>query len=199
MKVEEIYKELPNLETNRLFLRKLTKEDAPDIFSYASDPVVTKYLFWNSHQTLDDTMDYINFALHQYTNYDVAPWGIHHKQDNKLIGTIDFVRWIPEDRLAEIGYVIAPAYWGKGIITEAAQKIILFGFNNMNLIRVEAKCYKENVGSQRVMEKCGMSLEGTIRKGVFKKGRHWDITLYSILRDEFFNSSPQETEGKVTL
>lgn len=192
MKIEEIYKDLPILETERLLLRKLTMKHVDDIFSYASNKEVTKYVYWNTHQSLNDTRDYIQFALDQYTKQDVAPWGIHHKQDSKLIGTIDFVRWLPYHRLAEIGYVIASDYWGKGITTEAAQKVISFGFNSMDLIRIEAKCYKENIGSQRVMEKVGMSFEGTIRQGIFNKGKHWDLQLYSILRDEFLTSETEK-------
>jgi len=71
-------------------------------------------------------------------------------------------------------------------MTEATKEIIKFGFKKMNLARIEAKSMAENIGSQRVMEKAGMTFEGTIRKGMFTKGRHRDIKLYSILDEEFF-------------
>lgn len=186
MKIEDIYNNLPLIETKRLKLRKLTLDDAEDMHLYGSNKEVTKHVFWDTHQSLSDTEAFIQYALDQYKNKQIAPWGIEHKQDKKLIGTIDFVRWLPEHRIAEIGYVIAPDYWGRGIATEAANAVIEFGFTKMNLIRIEAKCFKENIASARVMEKAGMTLEGIIQKGIFAKNKHWDLKLYSILRDEFF-------------
>lgn len=67
-------------------------------------------------------------------------------------------------------------------MTEAAQKIIAFGFENMNLVRIQARCFVENSGSERVMQKAGMSFEGIIRKGMFVKGEHQDLKLYSIIK-----------------
>lgn len=186
MKMEDIYNNLPLIETERLKLRKLTLDDAEDMHLYGSNKEVTKHVFWDTHQSLSDTEAFIQYALDQYKNKQIAPWGIEHKQDKKLIGTIDFVCWLPEHRIAEIGYVIAPDYWGRGIATEAANAVIEFGFTKMNLIRIEAKCFKENIASARVMEKAGMTLEGIIQKGIFAKNKHWDLKLYSILRDEFF-------------
>jgi len=177
---------LPVLETNRLLLRKLSIDDAEAMHMYGSNDKVTKHVFWDTHKSLADTKAFIHYALNQYDNNAIAPWGIEHKQEKKLIGTIDFVRWLPEHRLAEIGYVITPEHWGKGIATEAAKKIIAFGFHHMNLVRIEAKCFSENIGSARVMEKVGMTFEGTIRKGIFIKNKHWNLKLYSILKDEFF-------------
>lgn len=73
---------------------------------------------------------------------------------------------------------------GRGIVTEAAKAVIAFGFEEMDLVRIQAKCLIENVGSARVMEKVGMSYEGLIRKGLLVKGAHHDLKLYSILREE---------------
>lgn len=67
-------------------------------------------------------------------------------------------------------------------MTEAAQKIVAFGFENMNLVRIQARCFVENLGSERVMQKAGMSFEGIIRKGMFVKGKHQDLKLYSIIK-----------------
>lgn len=122
LKIEDIYKNLPVLETNRL-LRKLSIDDAEAMHKYGSNGEVTKHVFWDTHKSLADTKAFIHYALNQYDNNAIAPWGIEHKQEKKLIGTIDFVRWLPEHRLAEIGYVITPEHWGKGIATEAANCI----------------------------------------------------------------------------
>lgn len=185
MKIEEIFGTFPLLETERLILRKITIEDIEDMFEYGSNEEVTKYVTWEPHQTLADTNAFIEFALNQYEKNDIAPWGIEYKENGKLIGTIDFVSWQPQHKIAEIGYVISQDYWGKGIATEAANEVIAFGFNKMDLVRIQARCFVENFGSERVMEKTGMSFEGIIRKGMFVKGKHQDLKMYSILIEEF--------------
>jgi [ribosomal protein S5]-alanine N-acetyltransferase len=184
MEVSEIYSDLPILETERLLLRKITVEDAEDMFVYGSNPEVSTYVTWNKHQTLSDTKEFIDFILNQYEAGRIAPWGIEDKETGRLIGTIDFVSWNTNHHFAEIGYVIARDYWGKGITTEAAEALIRFGFEKMDLVRIQARCFVENIGSERVMEKVGMSFEGIIRKGMLIKGKHWDLNMYSILKEE---------------
>jgi len=192
MEVEKIYAALPVLETERLLLRKVTLEDVEDIFAYGSKEEVTKYVTWDRHRSLADTEEFVRFVLNQYENNKVSPWGIEYKENGRLIGTIDFVSWQPKHHTAEIGYVVSPDYWGKGIGTEAAKKVIEFGFENMDLVRIQARCFIANIGSSRVMEKAGMSFEGISRKVAFIKGEHHDLKVYSILRDEFMHSRTVE-------
>ncbi|QPC46968.1 GNAT family N-acetyltransferase [Mangrovibacillus cuniculi] len=185
MDIESVYGNLPTLETARLTLRKITLEDVEEMHSYASNEEVSKYVTWQTHNTLYDTKEFIQYVLSQYENKKVAPWGIEYKENGKFIGTIDFVSWSLKHQVAEIGYVLSQEYWGKGIVTEAANELITYGFNNMELVRIQARCFVENVGSARVMEKIGMSYEGTIRKGwKLESGEHQDIKLYSILKEE---------------
>ncbi|MGM7684752.1 GNAT family N-acetyltransferase [Cytobacillus sp. Hm23] len=185
MEIEEIYGNLPTLETERLILRKITLDDVEHIYSYGSNEEVAKYVTWDAHKSLSDTKAFVDFALCQYENKNVAPWGIEYKEDGKLIGTADFILWQPNHNRAEIGYVLSPAYWGKGIATEAAKEIITFGFNHMDLVRIQARCFIDNIGSERVMQKLGMTFEGIIRKGMLAKDKHRDIKMYSILKEEF--------------
>lgn len=185
MELEKIYADLPILETDRLILRKLSMEDAENIYSYGSNEEVSKYVTWDTHRTVADTKEYIEYVLRQYENGQIAPWGIEYKLNKQLIGTIDFVWWKPRHKSAEIGYVLHQDYWGKGITTEAARALLAFGFKNMELIRIQARCLVENIGSRCVMEKIGMSYEGTLRKELYIKGKHWDINMFSILKEEF--------------
>lgn len=185
MRVDKIFGDLPLLETERLILRKVTLEDIEDMHQYGSDEEVSKYVTWNTHATISDTKDFVEFVLTKYENKQVSPWGIEYKENGKFIGTIDFVWWQPNHKTAEIGYVISKEYWGKGLTTEVAKEIIKFGFEEMDLVRIQARCDVDNIGSARVMEKAGMSFEGIIRKGIFVKGKHRDIKMYSILKEEF--------------
>ena len=185
MEIEKIYGDLPILETERLILRKVTSDDVDDMFLYTSNEEVSKYVTWNAHKTLSDTKDFIDFVLNKYENKQVAPWGIEYKENGKFIGTIDFVWWQSTHKIAEIGYVISNDYWGKGLTTEAAKEVVKFGFEKMDLVRIQARCLVENLGSQRVMEKAGMTFEGILRKGIFIKDKHQDLKMYSILKEEF--------------
>jgi [ribosomal protein S5]-alanine N-acetyltransferase len=185
MQIEEVYADLPRLETDRLILRKITLDDAEDMFAYGSIDEVTTYVTWNKHQTLADTKQFIDFILGQYENKRIAPWGIELKETGRLIGTIDFVSWNTNHKISEIGYVITPDCWGNGITTEAAKELIKFGFSKMDLVRIQARCFTENIGSERVMEKAGMTFEGIIRKGMLVKGKHQDLKMYSILLEEY--------------
>ncbi|MGG4202691.1 GNAT family N-acetyltransferase [Peribacillus frigoritolerans] len=196
METGEIYSDLPILETERLILRKVTIQDVNDMFEYCSNQEVSRFVTWDAHESLDDTKEFIGFVLNQYLHGKVAPWAIEYKENHKMIGTIDFVSWNPGQNSAEIGYVLSPEYWGKGITTEAAKELIRFGFENMDLIRIQARCFTENIGSARVMEKAGMKHEGILRKGMKIKGKHWDLHVYSVLKEEYISSIEENRKKK---
>ena len=183
MEIAEIYRDLPILETERLILRKVTQGDLGDMNEYGMDPEVAKSVMWNQHGSLADTQDFMDFVLKRYADHDVAPWGIEYKENGKMIGTIDFVWWKPSHRTAEIGYTLNRAYWGKGLMTEASRQLISFGFEKMKLVRIQAVCFSDNIGSARVMEKSGLTYEGTLRKSMFIKDEHRDLKIYSIIRE----------------
>ncbi|MFD1448456.1 GNAT family N-acetyltransferase [Oceanobacillus profundus] len=182
---EGTYSDLPKIETERLILRKITKQDVPDMYAYCSDPEVTRFVTWNPHQSLADTEAFVEFILKNYKKKSLAPWGMEYKKTGKIIGTVDLASWNPTHQSAEIAYCIHQDYWGCGLTTEAAKSVTAFGFSNMDLIRIQARCFVANIGSERVMEKLGMTFEGIIRKGMLVKGKHEDLKLYSILKEEF--------------
>lgn len=184
MQLLDIYGNLPELETERLVLRKIRYDDIDDIHAYASNPEVSKYVFWSAHETIAATEDYVKTILALYEEGKIAPWGIQYKENRKLIGTVDFVSWQPQHKTAEIGYALSMDYWGRGIATEAAKELIRFGMNEMDLVRIQAKSLVANVGSERVMEKAGMKFEGILRKFIFVKGAHYDVKMYSIIKED---------------
>jgi ribosomal-protein-alanine N-acetyltransferase len=183
-KPEDLFKNLPILETERLKLRKLNLRDAGDVFEYASVPDVSKYVSWESHRTIADTKSFLKHVLFQYDKGIPASWGIILKENEKLIGTGGFLWWSVDNSKAEIGYVISNRYWNEGYMTEALHRILGFGFDIMQLERIEARCFIENVASERVMQKCGMKLEGVLRSSMYIKGAFRNFKLYSILRNE---------------
>jgi ribosomal-protein-alanine N-acetyltransferase len=99
----------------------------------------------------------------RYQAGQVAPWGVELKSTGQIIGTCDYVWWHPQHACAEIGYALSRAYWGRGLMTEAVRAIMQFGFARMHLNRIQAMCMVKNLSSERVMQKAGMQLEGTLR------------------------------------
>ncbi len=181
LKVEDVFGRLPELGTPRLLLRKLKPEDAQDMFEYASDPEVAKDVSWLPHTSIQDSRAYLNFVIQKYAKNEVSDWGMVLKETGKLIGTCGFVWWKPEHSKAEIGYVISRKYWGRGLMTEAVAAIIDFAFNKMKLHRLEARCITTNFGSEKVMLKNGLKLEGVLRDVICEKGGFKSLKLYSIL------------------
>ena len=177
--------QIPTLETERLALRRITMDDAADIFEYAHVPEVSEFLIWYPHQTSQDSINFIKFAEEKFANDDWIIFGIELIEKKKLIGTIDIRGWMGVNNCAETGYVISKEFWNKGITTEALRSVIKFSFDELQLNRVEAHCENENIGSWKVMEKCGMKYEGTLREKVFVKERYRSMKMYSILRSEY--------------
>lgn len=172
------------LATKRLTLRSLTVEDAADLFAYASDPEMAIFVEWPQHQTIADSKTHIRrmLAHHAAGNYH---WGITDQNDGRLIGSCGFVATAPGHRRAEVVYAVARDRWGQGIATEAVAAVIRFGFMDLHLNRIEARCLPEHAASRRVMAKLGMSFEGVLRQHVLMKGRFVDLAMYALLRDDW--------------
>lgn len=189
---KEPFADLPTLETPRLILRRLRREDAEDTFRNASDPRMSAHTTWLPHRTVDDSRAFIGNVLERYAHGDIAPWAVEHRPDGRCIGTCGYMAWWRHDRKAEIGYAIGAAYWGQGLMTEAVRAVIAFGFREMALHRIEARCKPANIGSARVMEKCGLRYEGTLRETVLVKGEFVDLQVYGILRREWEAGEPSQ-------
>jgi len=182
---ELFFKGTPQLETERLILRKLTPQDERDVFEYASDDEVTKYVTWETHKTIDDTRNFISFTLERYERDEAGEWGIVLKENSKLIGTIGIPGYSIKDRRAEIGYVLSRKYWGQGIMPEALRQVLKFAFEEMGLNRIECYHALGNEKSGRVMQKVGMSFEGIARERLYAKNRYWDNKQYAILKSDW--------------
>ncbi|HOI29253.1 MAG TPA: GNAT family protein [Melioribacteraceae bacterium] len=177
-------KEVPRLETDRLILRGFSPNDKYDIFEYASVPSVTQYLPWEFHKSLDDTEAFLKLSAEMFASQDNIDFAVELKSEKKVIGGISIRKWNDKNRCADIGYVLSPKYWNRGIITEAIKRVIRFGFEVLNANRIEAHCDEENIPSFRAMEKAGMRYEGTLKDKVFLKGKFINIKFYSILKEE---------------
>jgi ribosomal-protein-alanine N-acetyltransferase len=181
----------PILETKRLILRKITLDDVQDIFEYASDKEIDKYISWDYHKSVDDTNKYINDVLQKYSDDLPSAWGVIHKQKNKLIGTCGYLIINQNHKFAEIGYVLSRKYWNKGFVTEAVGEVIKYSFERLNLNRIQIHSVVENIASSRVAEKVGMKFEGILRERFIMKGEFVNVKIYSILKKEWMNKNPE--------
>lgn len=188
MKKDLIYKtfsRLPEMETARLRLRKMKPADSEDMFAYAKRDEVTRYLTWRSHPSERYTHGYLEYIQKHYAIGNFYDWAIIEKASGRMIGTCGFTRLDAQNDTGEIGYVLNPDFWGKGLAAEAAERIVEFGFEKLLLNRIEARFISENAASRRVMEKIGMKFEGTYRGAMMIKGKYRDISVCSIMRDDY--------------
>ena len=151
-----------DITTERLLLRIPVPEDAERIFnSYAQDPKVAHYLAWKPSKTLDDSKRHIQDRILAWRRGNICAWSIIQAEHDLLIGMIELRI---KGEVANVGYVLAHAVWGKGYATEALGAVICVGLALPEIHRVTGLCDVENMASTRVMEKAGMVQEGVLRR-----------------------------------
>ena len=169
-----------NLETERLILRPFVPEDAVCMFkNWASDPEVTKYLTWPTHESVTITQAVIGRWVRSYGEPSYYHWTIHLKSLNEPIGSISGVKIDESKRSVEVGYCIGRSWWGQGLVAEAVRALLAFFFEEVGFDRVEACHHPDNPNSGRVMQKCGMIYEGKW----FKEDKGRELCWYSIDRE----------------
>lgn len=175
------------LETNRLILRRVTLDDAIDMFdNWASNPNVSRYMTWPAHTSIDVSKMVLTNWVNSYENFTYYQWGIVIKETNQLIGTISAVRFKESIGEIEIGYCIGEKWWHQGITSEALKELIRFFFEEVGVNRIVACHEVDNPNSGKVMVKCGMQYEGLFRQaGQNGSGKLVDLKFYSILKEEY--------------
>ncbi len=160
----------PNiLQGSRLVLRKSSVVDAEDIFdNYTQDDLVTQFLPWKPHQDIHATRRFLQKCNEQWRDGQNFSFGILHRDVEQVIGMISMR---PKGHVVDIGYVLAHAYWGQGLMTEALTLLSDWCLEQPEFWRVEAYCDVDNKASARVMERSGMVREGCLRHYMAYSGR----------------------------
>ena len=179
---------MEEIETERLLLRRMEMRDARDLFAYSRDEEVARYVLWEAQKNVSESRAYIKFMLRKYRAGDPASWCIVHKDEGRVVGTIGYMWFQPENNAAEVGYSLARDCWNQGYMTEALRAVLRYSFEEMAINRIEAQHEVGNPASGAVMRKCGMRHEGTLRSRLYNKGRYVDVELFAILRQDYMGA-----------
>lgn len=176
---------METLETKRLILRKFYLSDIDDFYEYCKNPNVGPNAGWKPHESKEESFEILNNIIKQQ-----EVWAIVKKDENKVIGSIGLHRDYKREfkNVKMIGYVIGENYWGNGYATEAAKRVIKYGFETLGLDLISVYHYPNNMRSKRVIEKCGFKYEGTLRKSsILYDGSIIDNLCYSITKSEYYD------------
>ena len=184
-KVKSTFAAPPVLETERLILTKISEEHAADMYEYSSDPDVTRYLTWSCHSSEKETARYIKILQKKYADGTFNDWGVIFKETGKFIGTCGYTSFDFDETTAEMGYVLAKPYWGKGLAAEAVKCAMKYAADNFGIKGFHAKHMEGNDASGRVMQKCGMKFEAMYKHSMFIKGEFKNIVVYRCTSEEF--------------
>jgi ribosomal-protein-alanine N-acetyltransferase len=150
------------LRTKRLELRPFEADDAQAVFDvYASDPETTRYMAFRTHADVSEAREFIALAKARLNRGEAVVWAIRLRNDPALIGGISLE--FKEAATCEAGYIIGRAYWGRGIVPEALERLLAFAREQLQQTRAIGRCDVENPKSGRVFEKCGFRQTGIAR------------------------------------
>jgi len=169
-----------------LLLRQLSESDAKPLSAVIDEnrQYLREWLPWlDTSNSPEDTMAFIRTTLEQFSNSDGFASGIWYK--NAVVGTIGFhkIDWL--NRSVEIGYWLAEAHQGKGIVTRACKAFMDHAFGEWHLHRVQIRCAVGNAKSCRIPERLGFVKEGMQRQGEFLYDHYVDLIIYGMLEDEW--------------
>jgi ribosomal-protein-alanine N-acetyltransferase len=175
------------LETSRLILRKFELSDAEAIYdNWANDNEVTKYLMWPTHKDSSVTTSVLKEWVGQYDNDKFYQWAIVLKSNgNDPIGSISIVKMDDRIKMVHVGYCIGKKWWHQGITTEALSELIRFFFEEVEVNRIESRHDPKNPNSGKVMKKCGLIYEGTVKQGDWNNQGICDYSMYGLILEDY--------------
>ncbi len=190
-------------ETERLIVRQWKETDYLDLYDYAKDESITKFLTWQPYKDVETAKERIAALIEKYNNKEIkTDYAIELKSEKKVIGSIAIVRYDEKNEgIAEIGYVLGVNYQGYGYMTEALKGMFKYIFDNSIAARIQLQHDVDNPKSGNVMKRAGMTFEGILRKaGCSNYRARADIANYSILREELnFDNNINNSNEKIII
>lgn len=179
------------LQTERLLLRPLRYRDAQDFHAYATDAQVARFVLWEAHTSLRQTRAILHSQIVQSRLEGLHTKAIVLRDNQRMAGTIGLVWSDPQHQCAEVGFSLARACWGQGLMTEALQAYLSFMFTQLGYHRIQAQYDIRNPASGRVMAKAGMAEEGLLQESIYYKGSYANVVLCAALRDPWLKRAVQ--------
>ena len=174
------------IETERLILRRFEYTDDDAMLRYwIADEKIQSLYSEPVYSTKEEVRELLDKYIGSYVKDDYYRWAIVEKNTGECIGQIAYFLVDNKNNFAEIEYCIGSAFQCKGFATEATKAVIAYGFEKMNLHKVQICTKTINAPSKRVIEKCGFTYEGTLRDYFFMNGEYVGRLFFSILRNEF--------------
>jgi len=181
--------DFPQLETERLILQEMTLDDVEFYFHHFNNDKIIEGCCFPGPRTLEAAKEELErYCISPFKEDKGIRWGIVRKGDNELIGTCGYYDWNKTTRRAEIGYDLDPAYWGQGIMTEALQTMLRYGFEKMRLNRIQAIIDSNNTQSMKLVYRLGFKKEGVLRQRSYFNGKFRDDACFSLLREDWEKS-----------
>lgn len=176
---------LPSLTTERLMLRWIEERDAPELRRIFGDPEVMRY--WSAPPLADDAaaLALVREIQDLFRQRVLFQWGIAWRDAGTLLGSVTLWRWDGAHRRAEVGFALGREFWGKGVMSEALQRLLDYAFEELGLHRIEADTDPRNHRSLAVLERHGFRREGYLRERFHVAGEIQDSVVLGLLRSEW--------------
>jgi len=176
----------PTLDAGEFLLRAIRPDDAADWYRYLGDREVTELT--SSDYDSQAEVDWIIRRFQEsFREKTAMRWAIARRDDGVMIGDCGYNHFDWRHRSAVIGYTLSKDYWGRGVMTNAVNAMLRWGFEQLDLNRIEATTNPLNLRSARVLEKHGFVREGTLRDYRFDRGVFRDCSIWGLVRREWLD------------
>jgi len=180
----KVINRFPVLETERLILREIGTNDNEALFDIFSSETIMKYYGMFPYEEMSQAEQLISNFAKAFDEEKSIRWGIELKGENILVGTCGFHNWNKKHQRAELGYELHDNHWKKGYVSEAISEVIKYGFHNLELNRIEALVYPDNIASHNSLEKLGFDKEGLLKEYCIFRNIKQDLIMYSLISNE---------------
>ncbi len=177
--------QLPTLDAGPFALRMIRPEDAEDLFAIFGDSEVMRYWSTPALEDLQAARDLAHEVLEGFDSRSLFQWGLVRPEDDRVIGTGTLCNLDVQNRRAELGYALARSEWGRGVMSRVLPVLLRFGFETLDLHRIEADVDPRNPASIRLLERLGFKKEGYRRESYILNGEIQDAVNYGLLKREF--------------
>lgn len=189
MNPDQLGDHLPPLRGGDLLLRWLTADDAPDLHAIFSDADVVRFMSVSLQTSRASTLAFLGEIHDGFREGSLYQWGI--QMEPGIVGTVTLASIDRRHRRAELGFALARAFWGRGLILRALPAVIQFAFERLGLHRIEADADPRNGASMRVLERLGFQREGLLRERYFQLGEVQDAVVFGLLRRDWDTRVPE--------